>query len=121
MATAEFSGIDYAQAYLTNWNTRAYDRFQDMFHIEAEYFEIAMEHTFEGRPAIEGFLKTLSGKLPDVAWEPLDVIVESPDKLAIHWRATRTIDGDLNVVQGVPIQYLKDGKVMRNIDFRNRG
>ncbi|WP_395172731.1 nuclear transport factor 2 family protein [Roseibium alexandrii] len=121
MSQSVFSGMAHAQAYLSNWNARAYEHFPDMFHEDAEYQEIAMDHTFKGRIEIEGFLRTLAGKFPDVAWEPLDVFVESPQKLAIHWRATRTIDDKLNVVEGVSLQYLKDGKVLRNIDFRNRG
>ena len=75
-----------------------------MFHEDAEYVEIAMNHTFEGRSEIEGFPRTLSTEFPDVAWGSLDVIVESPDKLVVHWRATRTIDGAPNVVQGVSLQ-----------------
>ena len=121
MNRREFEGMAHARAYLGAWNDRAFERFPDLFHEDAQYVEIAMNHTFDGRSEIEGFLRMLSTKFPDVAWEPLDVSVESPDKLAVHWRATRTIDGAPNVVQGVSLQYLEDGRGKRNIDFRNRG
>ena len=113
-----FDGMQYARDYLNMWNSRNLAQFPHYFSPDATYVEMARDETYTGLEDIVGFLKTLSSKYPDVVWEPLDVIVESPERIAIHWRATRTINGTLNIVEGVSIQYLEAGKIVRNIDFR---
>jgi ketosteroid isomerase-like protein len=91
------------------------------FAPDAKYREIALKKTLEGVEEIIGFMRHLAKTFPDVRWDVVDVVAESPDKLAIQWMSRRTIEGVMNEAEGVSFMHRRDGRIWLNADFRHRG
>jgi predicted ester cyclase len=118
--TEAFDARTFADAYFAMWNERRIDDAATFFVDDVRYRDIALGETLEGIEAVRRFMTGLFARFPDVRWEAIDTVQESPGKIAIQWISRRTIDGAPDEVEGVSIVHLRNGRVFDNADFRDR-
>jgi hypothetical protein len=112
-----FEAMAWAENYLGTWNRREADCFPDFFALEVAYSDVALGETFVGIPAVKDFQHALARRYPDVAWRPTEVVVESPDRFAVLWTTSRTVNGVLKSADGISVADRHDRLIVRNWNF----
>lgn len=116
-AQNNFDAKKFADAYFKVWNDRALDRVGDYYAPEIEYRDMALGVSMKGIPALKKFMQEQFTSTPDLKFKTLDVVVQSPQKIAIQWLMTGTDKGESFEIEGASIMELKQGKVIKNTDY----
>ena len=115
-ATA-FDAKAFADNYFSVWNNKQLDKVADHYAPNITYRDLNLATETHGVPELQKFMQDAFKATPDLAFKTLDVVVQSPEKLAIRWEMTGTSDGKAFKTEGVSMMTLAGGKVVWNADY----
>jgi steroid delta-isomerase-like uncharacterized protein len=113
----EFNARNFVDSYLQIWNERALDKVRNYYTEDIVYKDMALETNSQGIKELKEFMQEQFNSIPDMKFTTLDVVVESPEKIAVVWLMTGTEDGEPFESKGVSIMELNQGKVSKNTDY----
>lgn len=117
IAQNNFDAKKFADAYFKVWNDRALDRVGDYYAEDIHYRDLSLDVSMKGIKALKEFMQEQFKATPDLKFKAIDVIVQSPEKIAIQWLMTGTDQGESFEIEGVSVMELKQGKVIKNTDY----
>ena len=115
----DFNARKFVDAYLQIWNDQKLDQIGDYYTEDIVYKDMPLETTSKGIKELKQFMQEQFKTTPDLNFTTLDVIMESPEKIAVKWLMTGSEDGKPFETEGVSIMELKQGKVFKNTDYYN--
>ncbi|MEI6442026.1 MAG: nuclear transport factor 2 family protein [Nostocales cyanobacterium ELA583] len=118
-AQIDFNVRKFVDAYLQIWNDQALDKVDNYYTPDIVYRDIALGTTNKGIQELKQFMRDQFQATPDLKFKTLDVVVESPKKIAVKWLMTGSENGNPFETEGVSIMELKQGKVFKNTDYYN--
>ncbi|MEY3222878.1 MAG: hypothetical protein RLZZ203_1734 [Cyanobacteriota bacterium] len=116
-AQIDFNARKFVDAYLQIWNDQAVDKADNYYTKDVIYKDIALDTTNKGIKELKQFMQEQFQSIPDMKFKTLDVVVESPEKIAVVWLMTGSENGQPFETEGVSVMELKEGKVFQNTDY----
>ncbi|MFM7365182.1 MAG: nuclear transport factor 2 family protein [Cuspidothrix sp.] len=116
-AQIDFNARKFIDQYLQIWNDQAVDKADSYYTQDVIYRDIALDSTSKGIKQLKQFMRDQFQSIPEMKFKTLDVVVESPEKIAAVWVMTGKENGQPFETQGVSVMELKQGKVFKNTDY----
>jgi steroid delta-isomerase-like uncharacterized protein len=118
-AQIDFNARKFVDAYLQIWNDQALDKVDNYYTPDIVYRDIALGTNNKGIQELKQFMRDQFQATPDLKFKTLDIVIESPEKIAVKWLMTGTENGKPFATEGVSMMELKQGKVFKNTDYYN--
>jgi steroid delta-isomerase-like uncharacterized protein len=115
----DFNARKFVDAYLQIWNDQNLDQVGNYYTEDIIYKDMPLEITSKGIKELKQFMQEQFKTTPDLNFTTLDVIMGSPEKIAVKWLMTGKENGKPFETEGVSIMELKQGKVFKNTDYYN--
>ncbi|MBW4631248.1 MAG: nuclear transport factor 2 family protein [Iphinoe sp. HA4291-MV1] len=112
-----FDAREFADGYFQLWNNQAIDKAGDYYAKKVHYRDLSLGVSLKGIEAVKKFMKEQFEGTPDLKFKTIDVVVQSPEKIAIQWLMTGTDQGKLSQTEGVSVMELRQGKIIKNTDY----
>lgn len=116
-AQNNFDARGFADRYFQIWNDKAINKAGDYYAEEIEYRDVSLDVSVKGIEEIKKFMQEQFKATPDLKFKTVDVVVQSPEKIAIQWLMTGTDQGKPFETEGVSVMELRQGKIIKNVDY----
>ncbi|MFM7407091.1 MAG: ester cyclase [Cuspidothrix sp.] len=116
-AQTYFNARKFIDEYLQIWNDQEVDKADNYYTKDVIYRDIALDTTNKGIKELKQFMREQFQSIPDMKFKTLNVVVESPEKIAVVWLMTGSENGQSFETEGVSVMELKEGKVFQNTDY----
>lgn len=113
----KFDARRFADSYFQLWNDRAIDKAGNYYAEEVYYRDLLLNVSLDGLKALKKFMKEQFEGTPDLKFKTIDVVVQSPEKIAIQWLMTGSDKGKPFQTEGVSVMELRQGKIIKNADY----
>jgi ketosteroid isomerase-like protein len=112
-----FNAREFADSYFKFWNDNAIERAGDYYAEGIDYRDLSLGEAIKGIKEVKKFMQEQFNATPDLKFKTIDVVVQSPEKIAIQWLMTGTEQGKPFETEGVSLMELKQGKIIKNTDY----
>lgn len=112
-----FNAREFADSYFKFWNDKGIEQAGDYYAEEVDYRDLSLEVSLKGIKEVKKFMQEQFKATPDLKFKTIDVVVQSPSKIAIQWLMTGTDQGKPFETEGVSVMELKQGKIIKNTDY----
>lgn len=116
-AQTDFNARKFIDSYLQIWNDQEVDKADNYYTTDVIYRDIALDITNKGIKELKQFMREQFQSIPDLKFKTLDLVVESPEKIAVVWLMTGSENGQPFETEGVSVMELKQYKVFQNTDY----